>query len=104
VNRTTVPAGRDYVWEKMYSAVWSMCGAGTLEDRLCDATISALMLLEDHDLGEGKLGEDLKYVLGWTKHNLDGERHVKNLPDELQLRKLIETMLHLLLETNRADD
>jgi hypothetical protein len=100
MNRSTVPSGSGYVWKKMYSAIWSMCGSGALEDRLCDATISALMRLEDHDLDECQLGEDLKYVLGWTKHNLDGERHLKKLPDELQLRKLIETMLHILLETH----
>lgn len=93
------PSSPGYVWEKMYVAVWSMCGAAPLGKRLEDATISALLRLEDHDLAAGELREDLKYVLDWTKRNmLDGE--IVKLPDELELRKLTEKMLHVLLETN----
>jgi hypothetical protein len=85
----------------MYSAVWSMCGKGSLEERLSDASISALMRLEERDLPEGELQESLKYVLKWTKHNMAGEHAMKKLPDDLELRSLIEKMLNILLEIDR---
>lgn len=94
------PNSADYVWEKMYGAVWSMCGNGSLEERLSDASISALMRLEERDLPEGDLREDLKFVLNWTKHNMAGDRGMKKMPDDLELHSLIEKMLHILLETH----
>ena len=94
------PSSPDYVWEKMYSAIWSMCGKGSLEERLSNASISALMHLEERDLPEGRLREDLKYVLRWTKDNTAGDRSMKKLPDDLELRALTEKMLSILLETH----
>ena len=90
-----------YVWEKMLTAVGSMCGEGSLEERLSDASVSALMRLKEDDLPEGELRESLEYVLKWTKHNMAGGRAMKKLPDDLELRSLIEKMLSILLETHR---
>jgi hypothetical protein len=88
---------RGYVWEKMYVAVSSMCGRSTLEERIYNATISALARLNDDDL-DGELGEDLKYVLQWTKHNMaDGV--AKKAPDDVELSQLIEKMLRILEAT-----
>jgi hypothetical protein len=101
-TRSTTPAGADYVWEKMLNAVGSMCGRGSLEERLADATVSALDRLEDHDLSAGALRRDLKYVLDWTKRNTDGGR-VKKLPDDVELSKLIDKMLHILMQTHHED-
>ncbi|HZT01475.1 MAG TPA: hypothetical protein VFA39_04335 [Steroidobacteraceae bacterium] len=94
------PNSPGYVWEKMYGAVWSMCGSGSLADRLSNAGLG-LHTLEDHDLAEGELRQQLTYVLDWTKRNMAGDRGVKKLPDDLELRSLIEKMLSVLLETHR---
>lgn len=95
------PGSPDYVWEKMYGAIWSMCGKGSLEERLSNASISGLIHLEEHDLPEGPLREDLRYVLRWTKDNTAGDHAMKKLPDDLELRSLIEKMLGIVLETHR---
>lgn len=94
------PDASNYVWEKMYGAVWSMCGKGTLGDRLYNAGIG-LHTLRDDDLAVERLREDLRFVLDWTTRNITGDREVKKLPDDLELRSLIEKMLHILLETHR---
>lgn len=91
-----------YVWEKMYVATTCMCGRGDLETRLTDAAISALMRLNDDELS-GELGDDLRYVLKWTKYNLKGGA-VENVPDDLELKGLVERMLHILLETARDSE
>lgn len=92
-----------YVWEKMFVAVGCMCGKGDLESRLANAAVSALLRLEDNDLDGDELDEDLRYVLKWTKHNLHGGK-VKQVPDDLEHGKLVEKMLHILLETNDRKD
>jgi hypothetical protein len=95
------PNSPDYVCEKMHAAVWSMCGSGSLAQRLSDAGLT-LHTLEDHDLEEGELRQQLTYILDWTKRNsLFDDRNVKKLPDDLELRSLIEKMLNVLLETHR---
>ena len=68
-----MPNSPGYVWEKMYVAIDCMCGKASLERRLANAATSALMRLNEDDLQEGDLREDLKYVLAWTKDNLDGD-------------------------------
>ena len=84
----------------MHAAVWSMCGSGSIAQRLSDAGLN-LHTLADHDL-DGELRQDLVYVLNWTTRNsLLDEREVKKLPDDLELRSLIEKMLRILLETYR---
>jgi hypothetical protein len=95
----TVPNSADYVWEKMHVAIGCMCGKESLERRLADAAWSAFTAINGNDL-EGELGEDLRFVLTWTKDNLDGDR-VKRVPDDLELSRLIEKMLHVLLELTR---
>ena len=87
----------NYVWEKMYVAIGCMCSDGSFTSRLENATISALTRLEENDL-TGKLGEDLKYILGWTKKNIVGGKIQRDL-DELERNKLVEKMLHIMLET-----
>ena len=76
-----------------------MCGDGDFIQRLKDATISALMRLDESDL-DGELGDDLSYILGWTKNNLFNGK-LQRLPDELERKKLIEKMMHVMLETYR---
>jgi len=90
---------RDYVNEKMAVAVSCLCGYSTFKRRLEDATISALIQLED-DYLTGELAEDLKYILDLTKRSLfDGKIQVE--PNELERRELVDKMLHVLLETTR---
>jgi hypothetical protein len=93
-------ASPDYVWEKMLVAICAMCGRGSLETRLANATVSALMRLKEDDLGRGDLREDLRYILSWTKENLKGDTDVVKVPNDIELSRLIEKMLHILLETN----
>ena len=99
-----VPMGNStsYVWEKMYVAVDCMCGRGDLNERLVNATLSALGRLRDDDMRGTPLYEDLTFVLSWTKNNFLNEREMKRLPDELEHKKLVEKMLHILLETHEA--
>jgi hypothetical protein len=88
----------DYVWEKMYLAITSMCGKAPLEQRISNATMPALAGLNDDDL-EGKAGEDLKYVLRWTKDNvLSGK--LGKIPDDAEHSMLVEKMLSVLLATH----
>jgi hypothetical protein len=91
-----------YVWEKMYVAIDAMCGRGDVKERLANATESALMRLTDDDMKGTPLYEDLQHVLSWTKGNMLGGE-IQKLPDELEHNKLIEKMLHILLETARAE-
>lgn len=96
------PNSSDYVWEKMHSAVSSMCGKGSLGERLANAGLN-LHTIEDIDLPEGRLRQELKYVLDWTKRNRANNGNAFKLPDDVQLQALIEKMLHILLETHIAD-
>ncbi len=87
-----------YIWEKMCVAIDCLCGAGSFRDRLENATISALIRLDESDLA-GELAEDLAFILSWTKSNIaDGK--LQKEPDELERKKLIEKMLHIMLETH----
>jgi hypothetical protein len=95
-----MPNERGYVWEKMYVAIDCLCGKGEFEERLANATVSALMRLNDDDL-DGALGDDLRYVLSWTKGNLDAG-HVRRIPDDVEHAKLVEKMLHILIETHET--
>jgi len=90
----------DYVWEKMYVGIGCLCGDGPFISRLENATISALARLKDDDL-RGELAEDLTFILRWTKNNITGGT-IQEEPDELDRNKLIEKMLHVMLETHRA--
>lgn len=87
-----------YVWEKMYVAIGCLCREGPLKARLENATISALLRLNDDDL-EGELANDLKEILDWTKRNLNNGE-LQKAPNEIETSRLIEKMLHVLLETN----
>jgi hypothetical protein len=97
-----MPNSPGYVWEKMYVAIGCMCGRGSVNERLVNATISALMRLEGNDLPAGELQDDLKFVLKWTKENIAGDDGMTKLPDEIEHSKLVEKMLHILLETHSA--
>ena len=88
-----------YVWEKMVVAVECLCGDGTFMSRLENATCSALIRLEESDL-DGALGEDLKFVLSLTSRNILSGKF-QHEPDELERKKLVEKMLHVLLELTR---
>ncbi len=88
----------DYVWEKTYGAVLSLCSEGTFKERLRDATISHLIQLDD-DYLTGELAEDLKYILDWSKRNIFNGK-IQREPTELERKKLIEKLLHVMLETH----
>ena len=46
-------SGLGYIWEKLYVAAETLStGSGTIQERLLDATVSALMRLEPEDFGE----------------------------------------------------
>ena len=96
-----MPNSPGYVWEKMYVAIGCMCGKASLSDRLANATISALMRLNEDDLPPGDLRDDHKYVLKWTKGNVEDGGTIK-LPDDIEHSRLIEKMLNILLETHWA--
>ncbi|HEX4268885.1 MAG TPA: hypothetical protein VHY36_13435 [Steroidobacteraceae bacterium] len=89
-----------YVSQKMREAVSLLCSSGKWSRRLGDAGL-ALVFLSAADL-EGELGEDLRFVLGWTAGNIiDG--NVQKLPRGLARHQLIEKMLHILIETDRIE-
>jgi hypothetical protein len=91
-------ASPSYVWEKMYVAIDILCSVGTFKNRLYRATTNALDRLEDDDL-EGELAADLSYVLDRTKRNVAEYGGLRRRLGELERRKLIETMLHILIKT-----
>lgn len=89
---------RSYVWQKMYVAVSCLCKEGSFKERLENATLSALIRLEEEDLDED-LSEDLKFILNWTKNNMvDGK--IQKEPDEIERNVLIEKILHVMLRTH----
>ncbi len=87
-----------YVWEKLYLAIDCLCGKGAFVERLENATVSALIRLEDPDL-TGDLGDDFKFIMRWTRDNIVGGKLQKE-PDELERKKLVEKMLRVMLETH----
>ena len=89
----------NYVNEKIHVAVECLCGEGSFKKRLEDATVSALTRLEDKDL-TGDLSKDLKYILDWTKWNMEGGV-IQTEPNEEERGQLIEKMLNVLIETER---
>lgn len=89
-----------YVWEKLFVAIDCMCGRGSFLKRLENATLSSLLRLDESDLS-GALGDDLAYILGWTKDNM-GPGGLQKLPDEPEQQALIDKMLHVMLETYRS--
>ena len=91
----------EYVWEKIHVAIECLCGEGPFSERLETATISALIRLEEQDL-KGELGEDLRFVLQWTKKNMIDGR-IQTHPDEITRSKLVKKMLHLMIETARTE-
>lgn len=88
----------DYVWEKMYLAINSLCGEGPFIKRVENATTGALLNLNENDL-TGELADDLRYIFSWTNENIANGKILKE-PDELERKKLIEKMLHVMLETH----
>lgn len=86
-----------YVWEKLYVAIDCLCEDGSFVSRLENATVSSLVRLEESDL-TGENAEDLTFILKWTKHNLINGK-IQKEPDELERHKLIEKILHVMLET-----
>lgn len=75
-------------------------GAGSFEDRLYNAYISALIRLEQTDAPES-LAEDLKWVLDFCRaHHPAQQQYMTEIP-ELQRGELVEKLMHLLIETSR---
>lgn len=72
-----------YVSEKMLEAVSALCSSGKWSRRLGNAGL-ALVFLNADDL-DGELGEDLRFVLGWTAGSIVGGNVVK-LPRGLARR------------------
>jgi hypothetical protein len=93
-----------YVWEKMFVAIECLCYEGPFKERLQNATISALIQLRDEDLDSvGELKPDLKFILDWTKGNIENGQ-IQRLPDEIQRRQLVDKMVHVLVETTRLQE
>ena len=89
----------NYVGEKMREAIECLCGDGSFAKRLENATVSALFILDQKDL-TGELADDLKFILKWTKANIVGGK-LQMEPGEMERKKLIEKMLHVMLETHQ---
>jgi hypothetical protein len=91
-------SSRDYVLEKVSAAVNCMCGDGTFDSRLENATTSALSRLNHDDLnGLASLQqiENLKFVLDWSKENVVGgviQRPLDNARKSNFIDRLISLM------------
>ena len=92
-------ASRDYLWEKIMVAVSCLCGGGSFEDRLHNAYISALMRLRVDDAPK-TLSDDLRWVLTFCQDNALPEGRGMRKIGELDRKKLIDTLIHLLAETS----
>jgi hypothetical protein len=89
-----------YIWQKMHIAISTLCESDrSFKERLEDATISALIQLNDNEPINSQLAEDLNYVLSKTKHNMKGGK-LLSIGDEIENSQLVNKMLHILLETN----
>jgi hypothetical protein len=91
----------DYIWEKVMVAVGCLCsGTGSFEERFYNAYNDALIRLR---VGEPppKLAEDLRCVLEMCdRHHVPDAPKMSPVPDT-DRRKLVEKLIHLLIETSR---
>lgn len=93
-------AAVNYIWEKVAVAVESLCGAGTFEDRLYDAYISALIRLGSSD-PPAEIAEELNWVLLKCKHHVvDGQDRMSAVP-EADRRLIVTKLVHVLIATSR---
>jgi hypothetical protein len=76
----------------MYNAITALCGKSSLKERLANAGL-ALISLRDNDLS-GDINSELRYLLHWTRDNLDGGE-VKAVPGDVEYSKLVEKMLSM---------
>ena len=97
-KRCDMPNAR-YVREKMHVAIISLCGEGSYDRRLANATISALMRLNANDLS-GELSKKLEYILAWTKENMENGS-IRRIPDEIESKRLMENMLDIFAELSQ---
>jgi hypothetical protein len=89
----------DYLWEKVMVAVSCLAsGAGSFESRLHDAYVSALMRLDLKD-PPPELAEDLRWILELCQcHQASaGMTQIS----EQDRRKVVEKLIHILIETSR---
>jgi hypothetical protein len=95
----------NYVRKVMFDAIASMCGRSSAEQRLFNATIAGLERLSEGDLEEGKLRNDLQFVLKWTTENVESLDYlsIRKVPDDTEHKELVEKMLRILTETTRAN-
>ena len=92
------------VWENILKVVQCLCGEGTFKDRLQNAAASSFFDERDLAIDDIKyLKSDLEYIFDWTKRNMESGKLLRQ-PDEMQRRKLVEAMLHVLIETTRLQE
>lgn len=96
-------AAKEYIWEKVTVAVICLCAEfGSFEERLHNAYDSALALagLEPKDTPQ-ELAEDLNWVLELCRgHEVPEEGRMRTIL-ETDRRKLVEKLVHLLIQTSR---
>ena len=85
----------DDMYEKMLLAVKCLCGSGSFERRLDNATVTALVGLMDHEV-EGELAEDFRFILEHTTGNIENKR----LSAETQ-QEIADKMLRILCEAHK---
>lgn len=92
-----------YVNEKLTAAVSILCGNdGSFTERLEDATLSALIRLNDEDL-DGPLRSELAFILQLSKFNMRGGKLLRSLSQE-ERNELIHKMVGILRWTGRPED
>jgi hypothetical protein len=107
------PAGKpemltfQYLWEKTVVAVTCLsAGAGSFEDRLLDAWVSALSRLDPADTAvdlewQTEMPEPLAWVLDLcNRHMILGAGKMRPV-DEMDRRACAEKLVHLLVEASR---
>lgn len=92
----------NYINEKFSVAIMCMCDEGSFKERLRNATVSSLSRLNDEDLTlldqDKDLEEKFKYVLRWTKHNIQ-QGEIQKEPNESERSDFIENLFSVFKKT-----
>lgn len=96
---------RNYICEKITIAIICLCGEGTFNSRLENATISALCHLDSGDINEewnDRQKETLNSIFKLTTKNIIGGKIQKEL-NEVERKNLIEKLISLLNVNSEND-
>ncbi|BBO32538.1 hypothetical protein [Lacipirellula parvula] len=89
----------DYVWEKVAVAITALCqGDGTFEERLFNAWVPALMVLNSND-GSAEIAEELNVLL-MVGNRYISEGRMLPIPDTDRFL-IVDKLINLLIETTR---